>query len=209
MKKIIVAITLFLSSVIVLTGCNAGVSTPQVNKKEEAVKAAKANIEGILKGDKTQYDAYYGAGKYDEKVSKELEGKNSLGLSAVASTPEKQKELFTLGQAVLSKAKIDYEEKSDTEVTLHIHQVKIDQKAVQDWILKKVQAGTVTQSDLQDSSKVIEIMFNAIKNGEIALKESKVVDEVATVKEVDGKFVMSDETIANITKLMFDQSTSV
>lgn len=210
MKKILTILTLILSSVIVLTGCNAATpaKAPEVNRKAEAVKAAKANIEGLLKGDKAQYEAYYGAGKYDDRLTSELNGASILGNTAMPGTAEEKKEFYELIQVLYAKVKVEYEEKADTTVTLRIHPVKLEQKAVQDWMLAKIKTGEITQADLGDQAKGILLIFKAIKNGELNLAEAPVVDQTLELKEVAGKLQLDEASATKVTKAMIDQNLS-
>ncbi|MGL4663177.1 MAG: hypothetical protein ACRCV7_05810 [Culicoidibacterales bacterium] len=206
MKKLFLTAVLAFSSLSLLAGCSTATSTTQkapVNKKEDAVNATKANIEGILKGDKAQYDNYYGAGKYEESKSKR-EKLNVIGKNNTSKDKEKENKILSLVQGAYSKIKIDYEEKSETEVLIHIHQMSFDQEALQQWMLAKLQAGEVKSDELNDNEKLTEAIFKAVADGSLALKEGKIIDKVIKLQEKDGKMDIESPSVEEIAEAMFN-----
>lgn len=201
LKKIMLGAAITLSGVSLLSGCSAAstsspTSTEQkkADKKTEAVKAVKASIEGIFKGNQTLYEEYYGEGSYDKMIDQVISDSQFSGGLSRPSTPEEKVKFYKLFQGVLNKSNIEYEAKSETEVTAHIQQVQFDTEAMKKWSEDTIASGKFTQDELSDSDKMTELMFQEIINGNISVKKLQVIDLVIQVEEIDGKFeVVQDD----------------
>lgn len=202
-KKIIFVIIAGLASIAILTGCNNGSSSPAnttVSKKAEVVKAVKASIEGPIKGDKSQYDAYYGDGKYDEILDKTID---SFSIAKNASRQQKEK-LFKLYQKVMSRVKIDYSEKSDNEATIRIHKLAVTKASLNKWAESLKDSGKISGST--GANAMAELMLTDIDNGKLPLEEKNVIEKVVTVEEKDGKFTIKSPSSAQVLSDMVDFS---
>lgn len=203
MKKLFLSVVIFLSSVLLLTGC---ATTPKVDKKAEAVKAAKATIDGLIKGNKTEYEAYYGTGTYETSVEKALkESSGLIGFGTEGITAENQKKFFELSQKVFAKIKTEYTEKSEVEVSVKITPLKMDQEIIGKWVMDKITSGLISKD--AGTEKGIEYIMNAVINGEIVLPAGEVVEKTVTLKEVEGKFQVEGTSIGKIQKAMLENPT--
>lgn len=207
MKKLLRILSVTILSMALLTGCSAGFPFAKKPTKEDAVQAAKANIEGMLKGNKSEYDAYYGNGKYDEHLAKALKENNVIGTSSQFSDPEKAKEMVDIMQSLLKKVNVEYEAKSEKEVMLHIHSMAFNNTQLQEWMVNEITSGKLTEEITQNQDKMTLYMFKAMQSGDISLSETKVVDQLLTLKEVNGKLDIESPDANVITQLMFTEES--
>lgn len=208
-KKMIFTTVAGLASIAILTGCSNNTNSNSsssssantaVSKKEEVVKAVKASIEGPIKGDKSQYDAYYGNGKYDEILDKTID---SFTIAKNASRQQKEK-LFKLYQKVMRRVKIDYSEKSDNEATIRIHKLAVTKAALNKWAESLKDSGKISGSTATEA--MAELMLTDIDNGKLPLVEKKVIEKVVTVEEKDGKFTIKSPSSDQVLSDMVDFS---
>lgn len=199
MNKKVMHIISVVIGLVLLTGCGV-IPGLGVNKKADAVKAAKASIAGLLQGDKSAYDDYYGQGKFDEKMNEELKGKGVFLNPVAENMPEeakkKQLELF---RKLFSKSKVDYEEKSETEVTLSIHQMHYDVEELSRYI---EEIHWQPSSDEADASGSTEVLINGIEAGKIKLVEKQVIKETMQLEEKDGKLYVKSPAPEDIMSKM-------
>lgn len=205
-KKIMYAMSIIIS-LAVLTGCGLGSNkdAETAQKKAEAVKVSKAAVGGLLQGDKAAYDDYYGQGKFDEKMKDELSGKGVFLNSVAEGTSEEAKKIrLESFQKLFSKSKIDYEEKSETEVTISIHQMRYDVKELNNYM---EEINWHPSSGVVDISEVTEVLLKGIEAGKIKLEEKEVVKETMQFERKDGKLYVKSPSPEDVMGKMITSGT--
>lgn len=199
MKNKITRLLVVSIGLIFLTGCGI-IPGLGVSKKTEAVNSAKAEISGLLQGDKTAYESYYGQGKYDEHI-KEIVNRKGMFLNQLSekyTEEEKKKQLASL-QKLLARTKVEYAEQSESEVVISIHQMKCSKEEAQAFMEKKnyfVNAGT----HIGTISKYLE---EGISEGAIKYEEKEVIKKTLKVIKNGNKLTIDSQNYGEITDAMF------
>lgn len=207
MNKKVMYVVSVIMSLLVLVGCGSTSNKDAeiTKKKAEAVKVAKATVGGLLQGDKSVYDEYYGQGKFDEKMKEELSGKGIFLNTITEGTSEEiKKTRLDYFQKLFSKSKIDYEEKSETEVTISIHKMRYDVTELNSY-MEEINWHPIAETT--DISEITEVLMKGVEAGKIKLEEKEIVKETLQFEEKEGKLYIKSPSPEDVMGKMITSET--
>lgn len=166
---------LVIACLFLLFGCQSAKTETETPKKpEEAIiTAAKAYVKGFVQGDKTQYDAYYGTGAFDQEIEKQLTLANVSTSGETSVSVDLWKQMMIQSKKMYAKAEVvSIEKKDETTALVKIKAIAIKAEDRETWVMKKqdelypaVQRGD--EKAIQRMNGLIGEVFEAIATGGI------------------------------------------